>query len=61
MTDIIKGKKITQPEFDAMAAPLELDLVAYFNTLEDLVMKGTFDNTKTPEKLIDGITGIFDT
>jgi len=51
-------RKITQNEFDTMAAPLELDLQAYFNVLRDAVMEMTFDSEMTPEAMITEITGL---
>jgi len=53
----ITDSKITQPQFDKMTTPLEQDLFAYFKVLEELIMSETFDDEKTPEQLIDDITG----
>ena len=55
-----KDRKITQPEFDRMAAPLELDLIAFFKTLEEEVLRKTFDGSQTPEQMIQQIDSMFE-
>lgn len=57
MSKKITDSKITQPQFDSMTAPLEQDLFAYFKVLEELIMSETFDDKRTPESLIEEITG----
>lgn len=56
---MIVDRKITQPEFDKMASPLELDLIAFFKTLEESVLSSTFDGERSPEDLLNEIDSIF--
>lgn len=58
MAKKITDSKITQSQFDKMTAPLEQDLFAYFKVLEELIMSETFDNKRSPESLIEEITGV---
>lgn len=55
----IVDRKITQSEFDTMASPLELDLIAFFKVLEEQVLSSTFNTDKTPDELISEIDTIF--
>lgn len=43
-----------------MAAPLELDLIAFFKTLEEEVLRKTFDGSQTPEQMIQQIDSMFE-
>lgn len=58
MPDIYDGK-ISQNEADHLMAPMELDLIAYFNQLREEILKiidkGSRNNS-TPDELIEEIT-----
>ena len=55
MSDKLSDRKITQAEFDSMTSSMELDLIAYYQILEELVMSETFDANRSPEELIEDI------
>ena len=54
----IYDKKLTQKEVDNLMGPMELDLIAYFNQLQDEILK-TIDegsrNISTPGELVKDI------
>lgn len=58
MSDRVVDRKITQTEFDSMTSPMELDLISYYKTLEELVMSETFDPNRPPEELINDILNL---
>ena len=47
--------KITQKQADRMTASLELDLIAYFNVLQDEILKTISKHDGSPEELIKEI------
>ena len=59
----IKDYKFSQNEVNEMMKPLELDLIAYYKTIEEVIFK-TFDdairNNLSPEDAINEIEKIFD-
>lgn len=60
MPDILTDRKITQQEADKMTRPLELDLTAVFNMMQEDIIKTVTQAGKdiTPERLIDVVTDI---
>ncbi len=55
----IYDKKLSQNDVDYLMAPMELDLIAYFNQLREEILKvidkGSRNNS-TPDELIKEIT-----
>lgn len=58
MNEIIINK-LSQPEFDKLAASFELDLLAYFQILQDKVLNMSF-NGKNEDEINKEIEGLFE-
>lgn len=54
MSKIVE-KQLTQTEFDSMTSPLEMDLVSYYQILQEAVLSETFDSSRSPEEMIEDI------
>lgn len=59
----IYDKRITHKEIGSLMAPMELDLIAYFNQLRDEILQ-VIDkdsrNNSTPDELIEDITKLLE-
>jgi hypothetical protein len=51
--------KLSQPEFDKLASSFELDLLAYFNILQDVISNMSF-NGKSEDEINKEIEALFE-
>lgn len=59
MPEEISINKLSQSEFDKLAASFELDLLAYFKILQDKVLNMSF-NGKNEDEINREIEGLFE-
>ncbi len=55
MSDVLVDQKITQDQFNSNIAPIELDLLSFFKTIQEEMLMSFESSSERPERAIENI------